>query len=70
MKKKKELSITKSQFVVFRIMCPIHYFHMDHNAPCFITPPTPPPTPEFCTTIVSNFTWVLQLFQQKSNAKF
>ena len=28
-------------------MCPIHYFHIDHNAPCFIPP-------EFCKTIVSN----------------
>ena len=40
-KKKNYLSLNlNSSF--FRIMCPIHYFHIDHNAPCFIPPPPPP----------------------------
>ena len=33
----------------------IHYFYIDHNAPC-LPPPPPPPAPEFCITIVSNST--------------
>ena len=36
----------------------IHYFHIDHNAPCLPS--------QFCITIVSNFSWVLQSSQEKS----
>ena len=35
-----------------------HHFHIDHNAHCL------PPT--FCMTIVSSFSWVLQLTHEKS----
>ena len=35
-----------------------HYFHIDHNAPCL--------PPEFCITVVSKFSWVLQSSQEKS----
>ena len=37
---------------------PIHFFHIDHNAPCL--------PPKVCITIVSNFPWVLQSSQEKS----
>ena len=40
----------------------IHYFRIDHNAPCL----PPPPPPEFCIPIVSNFSWVLQSSLEKS----
>ena len=35
----------------------IHPFHIDRNAPCL--------PPEFCITIVSNFSWVLQSSREK-----
>ena len=35
-----------------------HHFHIDHNAPCL--------PPKFCMTIVSSFSWVLQLSHEKS----
>ena len=37
---------------------PIHYLHIDHNAPCL--------PPKFFIAIVSNFSWVLQSSQEKS----
>ena len=40
----------------------IHDFHIDHNAPYF----APPPPPQFCVIVVSNFSWVLQSFEEKS----
>ena len=30
----------------------IHHFHINHNAPCL-----PPPPPQFCLTIVFDFSW-------------
>ena len=39
----------------------IHHFHIDHNAPYFRAPP-----PQFCVIVVSNFSWVLQSFEEKS----
>ena len=38
----------------------IHHFHIDHNAPYL------PPPPQFCVIVVSNFSWVLQSFEEKS----
>ena len=40
----------------------IHHFHIDHNAPYL----PPPPLPQFCIIVVSNFSWVLQSFEEKS----
>ena len=40
----------------------IHHFHIDHNAPFL----PPPPPPQFCIIVVSNFSWVLQSFEEKS----
>ena len=37
----------------------IHHFHIDHNAPYL-------PPPQFCIIVVSNFSWVLQSFEEKS----
>ena len=39
----------------------IHHFHIDHTAPYL-----PPPPPQFCIIVVSNFSWVLQSFEEKS----
>ena len=39
-KKKSYLSLNLNS-LCFRIMCPIHYFHIDRNAPRFIPPPPP-----------------------------
>ena len=39
----------------------IHHFHIAHNAPYL-----PPPPPQFCIIVVSNFSWVLQSFEEKS----
>ena len=53
-KKKKSYLSLNLNLLCIRIMCPIHYFHIDHNAPRFINPTHPPPTltpPEFCITI-------------------
>ena len=51
-------------------MCPIHYFHIDHNAPRFIpTPPPPLSPPEFCIAIVSNSV-VPKEIQDNDYAKF
>ena len=41
------------------------YFHIDHNA-LYLPPPPQPHFPEFCITIVSKFSWVLQSSQEKS----
>ena len=38
----------------------IHYFHKDHNTPWFLPPP-------IFKTSVSNFSWILQSSQEKSN---
>ena len=40
----------------------IHHFHIHHNAPYL----PPPPPPKFCIIVVSNFSWVLQSFEEKS----
>ena len=41
----------------------MHRFQIDRNVP-LVYPP------RFCMTIFSNFSWVLQLFQEKSKKKF
>ena len=51
----------------------IHYFHKDHNTPWFLPhphpllPPPPPPPPPIFRTSVSNFSWILQSSQERSN---
>ena len=54
----KQVQRKQVQHVVFT------YFHIDHNAPYL--PPHQPHFPEFCITIVSKFSWVLQSSQEKS----
>ena len=55
----KQVQRKQVQHVVFT------YFHIDHNAPYYFTPHHPH-FPEFCITIVSKFSWVLQSSQEKS----
>ena len=66
-KKKKSYLSLNLNLLCIRIMCPIHYFHIDHNAPRFIPPPPSPP--EFCITIVSNSV-VPKEIQDNDYAKF
>ena len=40
----------------------IHHFNIAHNAHFL----PPPPPPQFCVIVVSNFSWVLQSFEEKS----
>ena len=48
--------------------CINHYFHRDHNAPCFPTP-APPPPQKIYITIVSNLSLVLEI-EIEDNATF
>ena len=41
-KKEKRYLSPNLNSLFFQIMCPFHYFHIDHNAPCFV-PPSPTP---------------------------
>ena len=50
----------------------IHYFYKDHNTPWFLPHPHPllphpPPPPPIFRTSVSNFSWILQSSQERSN---
>ena len=41
-KKEKRYLSPNLNSLFFQIMCPFHYFHIDHNAPCFVPPSSTP----------------------------
>ena len=52
-------------------MCPFHYFHIDHNAPCFVPPsPTPRILHNHCFQFHLGITVVLKEIHDNDYTKF